>query len=85
MPTPLQRAWRRLCARLAALGLARHVAEGPLDYGRSPGGAAAARHDPQVSEAIEAYAKLRYGPAPAATEVVELARRLTRLSLRELT
>lgn len=81
---PLQRAWRRLCARLAALGLARHVAEGPLDYARRIR-AERPRLDPQVSEAIEAYAKLRYGPAPAATEVVELARRLTRLSLRELT
>ena len=63
----IDRGWNRVCARLAAVGLARRDWEGPLDYaGR------VARARPDLADALTAiatdYARLRYGasgPDPA--------------------
>jgi transglutaminase-like putative cysteine protease len=61
---PLQRAYARLCRKLAAAGLARRPAEGPLDFAARVG---AARPDlaAALSGLCERYAQLRYGAPPA--------------------
>jgi hypothetical protein len=79
---PLLRAWRRLCTRLAARGLPREPAEGPLDYARRIR-AERPRLDPAVAAAVESYARLRYGRVVDSTESLALARHLARLPLRE--
>lgn len=79
---PLQRAWRRLCARLAANGVPHQPAEGPLDFARRIR-VERPTLDPEVSAAVETYARLRYGPAVDAAEVAAFVRRLQRLPLRE--
>lgn len=69
---PLTRAWRTACASLAAAGLPRAGAEGPLDYARRVAGAAPALA-PAVTEFVDAYVRARYLPhaGPADLERVQ--------------
>jgi protein-glutamine gamma-glutamyltransferase len=77
----LARDYRRLCRRLAALGLPRETSEGPLAYAqriatlRPPLGA-------ELLPVLESYARLRYGPDPDPTEMRAFTARARRLSLR---
>jgi len=58
---PLQRAYARLCRKLAAVGLERRAFEGPLSFAARVG---AARPDlaAPVESLCDRYAALRYGP-----------------------
>ncbi len=66
----VQGAWLAACARLAALGLARGQAEGPVDFGRR-----VARLKPVLAPRfgalVEAYVALRYLPGATARERAE--------------
>ncbi|MDR2030808.1 MAG: DUF3488 and transglutaminase-like domain-containing protein [Azoarcus sp.] len=78
----LDRAWARFSARLARHGLARHSAEGPLDYGRRL--AAARPADAETLAAICAlYARLRYRPPASREELRTLARAIAALRLQK--
>ncbi len=77
---PLERAWRRLCHRLARLGCRRAPWEGPLAYGQRAA-AALPRHADAVRELAAAYARQRYGHAPSAAERRALARKMNTLDL----
>lgn len=70
----LGRAYRRLCARLAAQGVPRHPHEGPLAYARR---IAERRPDLQqeVTPLLERYAALRFGP-PGSGDPAKLAAEL---------
>jgi hypothetical protein len=67
---PLLRAYARLCAKLAAVGMPRLPYEGAEDYA-----ARVARHRPELREAVAAlcrdYSRLRYGAVPAGLTVRE--------------
>ncbi len=73
----LARAYRRLCARLAAADLPRATHEGPLDYARR---IASARPDlaDQVTPLLRRYALLRFGP-PGSGDPGQLAAELRAL------
>jgi len=77
----LARAYRRLCERLAALGLAREASEGPLDYAQR---IATLRPslESELRPVLESYARLRYGAEPDPGEMQAFAHRVRRLSLR---
>jgi hypothetical protein len=78
---PLARAYRRLCGRLAAIGLARDASEGPLDFAQR----VATLHPSLGTElrpVLETYARLRYGPDPDPAQLRAFVRRVRRLSLR---
>jgi protein-glutamine gamma-glutamyltransferase len=77
----LEAAWARACARLAAVGLPRAAAEGPVDYGRRIASRAPALAGP-ATELVDAYVAARY--LPGATEAertrfIELAGRFADL------
>ena len=72
---PLAAEWRAVCARLAARGLARAAAEGPLDYARRVAAAEVGLAAPFAELAV-AYVKARYLPGPVAAD----ARRFTELA-----
>jgi predicted negative regulator of RcsB-dependent stress response len=63
---PAARAYARLCAKLAAVGVPRHAHEGAESYARR-----AARLRPDLAAAVTAlcrqYSSLRYAPPSAAT------------------
>ncbi len=66
----IDRSWSRVCRRLAASGHPRHAWEGPLDYaGRL------AREAPETAPELALiaadYARLRYGPTPADTALLQ--------------
>jgi hypothetical protein len=65
---PLVTAWREFCATLAAHGLPRSAAEGPLDYARR-----IARARPALAPAVtafgEAYVQARYLPGAVRADV----------------
>jgi hypothetical protein len=77
-PDPVQGAWNRFCAKLAAKGVARSPHEGPRDYSER-----AARSLPAAGEPIRSiadlYIALRYGKNVAAEKVVELRRMVREL------
>jgi transglutaminase-like putative cysteine protease len=58
---PLDRAWENLSRKLARSGLARKLAEGPLDYGRRIAAALPA-HAETLTRLCAAYARLCYRP-----------------------
>ncbi len=60
---PAQRAWLRLCDKLARKGLARASAEGPLDYAGRVAGKFPAR-EAAVRAIATLYVEQRYGPGP---------------------
>jgi protein-glutamine gamma-glutamyltransferase len=72
-PDRLARAWLRVGAKLAAIGLGRRADEGPLAYAER-----CAAQRPMLAEPLRAlarqYAELRYGPPPAAAAVRSFAR-----------
>ncbi len=75
---PLQRAWRDVCASLAAAGLPRDPSEGPLDYARR-----VARTAPALAAVMmaftEVYVRARYLPRPVAADIAtagQLARQV---------
>ncbi|MCU0758160.1 MAG: DUF3488 and transglutaminase-like domain-containing protein [Steroidobacteraceae bacterium] len=78
----LARAWRRLGERLAAAGAGREAAEGPVDYAARLRATRPVLGE-RVGPLLEQYARLRYGPAPAAGEVAAFARAVRALALRE--
>ena len=63
----VQAAWLTACARLAAVGIARDPAEGPVDFGRR---VARLRPvlAPKVAALVEAYVALRYLPGATPRE-----------------
>jgi transglutaminase-like putative cysteine protease len=72
---PVQKAWRRFCAKLAKKGFARDPAEGPLDY--------ATRIAPSLPDKAAAirdiaglYAMLRYGRNAPPEQVTQLRQRV---------
>lgn len=77
----LDKAWAAFSRKLAHVGLERHPAEGPLDYG-----ARLARARPLDASALQEitsrYAALRYRPPAPVHEVLELKRRIRKLNLR---
>lgn len=77
---PVQRAWLRLCRRLAGQGVARHPWEGPADLA-----ARVARESPEwgalAAEAARCYTALRYGHLEGAARTEQL-RRLQTLARR---
>jgi transglutaminase-like putative cysteine protease len=77
---PVDLAWERVCARLAAYGHARAPHEGPVDYvGRVA--RALPAHAPALRDLVDAYVGARYLPGPGAAErerFVTLARAFTR-------
>jgi len=79
-PDPVQRAWRRFCAKLAARGVERAPAEGPRDFAER-----AARTLPAARRAIlqiaTLYISLRYGAHPTPGRARELRRLVRRLRL----
>ena len=81
---PLAAGWRTVSDRLAARGLGRAAAEGPLDYGRRVSAAAPTLAAP-VAELVESYVAARYLPGAGAAEaerflslVRDFGRRLAR-------
>jgi transglutaminase-like putative cysteine protease len=77
---PVDLAWDRVCARLAARGHARAPYEGPVDYARRVARAAPS-HAPALQDLVDAYVGARYLAAPGAAErerFVTLARAFTR-------
>lgn len=77
---PLDRAWRRFCAKLSRSGLAREPWEGPLDYGRRIAQARPAQADTLLRIA-RGYADMRYGRPPTADDVRILAREIESLKI----
>jgi len=79
-PDPVQQAWRRFCAKLAARGVERSPHEGPRDYA-----ARAARALPAERRAIlrigSLYIALRYGTDGSAAGVARLRRMVRELRL----
>lgn len=66
----IDRSWSRVCRRLAAAGHPRHAWEGPLDYaGRLAREAPEAA--PELALIAADYARLRYGPTPADTALLQ--------------
>jgi hypothetical protein len=82
-PDRLARAYRRLCAKLAASGCPREPHQGPMAYVDS-----IALHRPRLAEAVrpllEAYTDLRFGAAAALDPrtVAEFERAVARLRIR---
>ena len=79
-PDPVQQAWLKFCAKLAAVGLTRAAHEGPRDFA-----ARAAADRPELAPAIraigESYLALRYGAARQsadARQAIEALRRAVR-------
>jgi transglutaminase-like putative cysteine protease len=64
---PLAAAWDAVCARLAALGLPRAPAEGPLDYSRRVAAARPALA-PEIEALGAAYVAVRYLPGATAAD-----------------
>ncbi len=88
MPRPrdadeLARAYRRLCGRLAAIGLPREASEGPMAFAER---VATLRPvlGARLRPLLESYARLRYGAHPDSQELRDFARRARRLSLRRV-
>ena len=77
---PLQRAWAAVCTSLAAAGLPRAPAEGPLDYARRVAQAAPALGDAMQAFAT-AYVRARYLPYAVAGDLREVQRLARRLRL----
>ncbi|MCX7058458.1 MAG: DUF3488 and transglutaminase-like domain-containing protein [Proteobacteria bacterium] len=77
---PLQRAWAAVCTSLAAAGLPRAPAEGPLDYARRVAQAAPALGDAMQTFAT-AYVRARYLPYAVAGDLREVQRLARRLRL----
>jgi transglutaminase-like putative cysteine protease len=79
-PDPVQRAWRRFCAKLAARGVERAPHEGPRDYA-----ARAARALPAARRPIlrigALYVGLRYGAQPSSARVARLRRMVRELQV----
>jgi hypothetical protein len=57
---PVQRAWERLCSKLARIGLARRSWEGPRDYAQRVAAARPGLAAP-IIEISQLYMRLRYG------------------------
>lgn len=82
-PDPLERLYRKFCARLARAGLPRKASEGPSDYGLRlalwhPGLAG------HLLAFTERYARLRYGCRPVGQEDLDLLRRELQATLEML-
>jgi transglutaminase-like putative cysteine protease len=79
-PDPVQRAWRRFCAKLAASGVERAPSEGPRHYAER-----AARALPAARRAIlritTLYISLRYGPHATLQRTKQLRRLVRELRL----
>lgn len=73
---PALAAWRRFTARLGRRGIEWRTWEGPLDFAER-----AATHAPShaatIREIATLYARLRYGPAPKATDLVLLKSKIS--------
>jgi hypothetical protein len=77
---PVDLAWDRVCARLAARGYPRAPHEGPVDYARRVARALPA-FAPALQDLVDAYVGARYLPGPGPAErarFVTLARAFTR-------
>ena len=74
---PVARAWQRFCARLARRGLARGMAEGPLDFAER-----VVKQRPELAQSVgeiaRLYAALRYGPVAPPMAVRRLQRLVQR-------
>ncbi|MDP1734625.1 MAG: DUF3488 and transglutaminase-like domain-containing protein [Sulfuritalea sp.] len=68
---PALAAWRRFTARLARRGIAWRPWEGPQAFAERAAGQLPA-HAARIREIAELYARLRYGPAPQATDLAQL-------------
>ena len=68
---PALAAWRRFTARLARRGIAWQAWEGPRAFAERAAGQAPA-HAERIAEIAALYARLRYGPAPQASDLVRL-------------
>ncbi|MBR0566125.1 DUF3488 domain-containing protein [Azoarcus sp. L1K30] len=77
---PVDRLWARFCTRLARHGLARHPAEGPLDFGRRIASAMPEKAA-ELNDITHRYARLRYRPPASPDAVRELKRRIRNLKL----
>ncbi len=75
---PVQRSWDRLSRKLAPIGLARRVEEGPLDYARRVAASRAQLAEPMQKIAL-LYADLRYGPYRGEEQIAELRRLVNKL------
>lgn len=67
---PALAAWRRFTARLARRGIAWQAWEGPLAFA-ARAAAADPVHGDGIREIAALYARLRYGPAPQAADLIE--------------
>lgn len=75
---PVQKAWRRFCAKLEKKGLARDPAEGPLDYATRIAGHYTSLPDKAaaVRDIAGLYATLRYGRNAPPEQVAQLRQRV---------
>jgi transglutaminase-like putative cysteine protease len=78
----LDKVWARFSARLAPFGLARNLAEGPLDYAERLASARPADAD-TLSSICTRYASLRYRPPPLRSEIDALSRTIDALNFKQ--
>lgn len=72
---PALAAWRRFTTRLARHGIVWRTWEGPLAFAERAAAAAPALGD-GIREIAALYARLRYGPAPQAADLIRLKNRI---------
>jgi len=77
---PLDRAWDAFSVKLRALGLARHPAEGPLDFGQRIAAALPSRAA-ELTQIVSTYAQLRYRPPADPGAIRQLNKRIRTLKL----
>ncbi|MCX7154969.1 MAG: DUF3488 and DUF4129 domain-containing transglutaminase family protein [Rhodocyclales bacterium] len=72
---PALAAWRRFTARLARRGIVWQPWEGPLAFAERAAGQAP-RHAKSIVEIATLYARMRYGPAPQAGDLLQLKQKI---------
>lgn len=72
---PVLAAWRKFTARLARRGIVWQAWEGPLAFAERAAAAAPA-HGDGIREIAALYARLRYGPAPQAADLIRFRSRI---------
>jgi transglutaminase-like putative cysteine protease len=72
---PAFAAWRRFTARLARRGIVWLPWEGPLAFAERAAGQAP-HHAQSIGEISALYARMRYGPAPQASDLLQLKKKI---------